>query len=85
MNIEQRIRKVAASKIKVRITKRIRSKGGFYVWFPVEKGCQGFGTAKSKAEALQMLLAKARCFDGVDFSITVRPPHNRPLEAEERS
>ena len=79
MTIQQRIRQTARSKIKVTITGRTRSKGGFYVWFPAPRDNElpigGCVTAKTKREALQLLLAKARCFAELEFSITVRPPH----------
>lgn len=83
MNIEQRIRAKAREKIKVRITGKKRSQGGFYVWWYERDGC-GVGdarisihnaTAKTKKEALQMLLAKVRCFAELDFAITPRPRH----------
>jgi DNA-binding transcriptional regulator YiaG len=82
MNITRRIRSVAAKKIKVTITNRVRSRGGFYVWYPVmkEEGgppkmLQGCATARTKKEAYQILFAKLRCFQAWDFEISVRPPH----------
>lgn len=73
MNTEQRIRRIAASKIKVRITKRTRSKGGFYVWTPFYPATY----CKTKREALQMLLAQTRCVRDLEFYITPKPP--KPL------
>jgi hypothetical protein len=67
VKIEDRIRKAAASKVRVKITGRVRSKKGFIVNFP--GGCC---TVITKAEALQMLLAKVRCSNRLDFEITPR-------------
>ena len=80
MNIAQRIRSIADGKIKVSITKRTRNKGGFYVWFPIEdtltqKFGMGCEVTKTKREAAQKLLAKVRCFEELEFRITLRPPH----------
>ena len=80
MTIETRTRKVAAKKVTVEITSRLRSKGGFYVWYPVDDGgkmLQGCHVARTKLEALQFLLAKVRCHAGIEFRITTRPPHHR--------
>lgn len=79
MTIEQRIRKIAASKIKVRITGRTRSRGGFYVHYPIEKeagtialACQ---IARTKREALAVLVTKLRCMPEMELEIKVRPFH----------
>lgn len=75
MNIAQRIRAIAEQKIKVRITGKKRSRGGFYVWYPVGEHSAPGSKARTKNEALQMLLAKVRCMPEIEFLITVRPPH----------
>jgi len=67
MKIETKIRKAAQKKLYVGITNRKRSKHGFFVNTP-----SGSKYAATKAEALQMLLAKIRCMDGIMLSITVR-------------
>lgn len=73
--VQSRIRQIAGDKVKVRITSRRRSKGGFYVWSPAIEIKQRIDVAKTKAEAEQMLLAKIRCLEELEFQITVRPQH----------
>lgn len=75
MNIETRIRKLAAKKVRVSITSKKRSRGGFYVWDPMALYGTSCTTVKTKREAIQLLLAKLRCYEEVEFSITPRPPH----------
>jgi hypothetical protein len=75
MNIETKIRKLAAKKIRVTITSKKRSRGGFYVWHPMALYGAECTTAKTKAEALQILFAKLRCYEEVEFKITRRAPH----------
>lgn len=65
MKIEDRIRKAAASKIKVRITTRKRSANGFTVAIG-----GAADTVPTKAQALQTLLARVRCLTTVNISIT---------------
>ncbi|HZV36618.1 MAG TPA: hypothetical protein VFB72_18720 [Verrucomicrobiae bacterium] len=67
MSIETRIRKTAAKKVAVKITKRKRSKTGFRVWHIGD-----YTDVPDKAQALQVLLAKLRCFVPLKFSIEVR-------------
>lgn len=58
MNIETRIRKIAGSKIRVKITKKRRSKGGFIIKHP-----SGFVSdpIPSRRDALNQLLVLIRC------------------------
>jgi hypothetical protein len=74
-SIEARIRFTLAMKVKVKITKRRRSKGGFYVWFQTKDGKQGNATARTRKEALAILLANVRCWEPPWFEISMRPPH----------
>jgi hypothetical protein len=74
MNIETKIRKLAARKVRITITKKKRSRGGFYVWYPAEGGKQGCAVARTRREALQRLLAIVRCIE-LECSITPRLPH----------
>ena len=57
MNIEKRIRQIAAKKIKVIITGKVRNRDGFEVIGPSgpDKLC------RTKKEAIQFLLARLRC------------------------
>ena len=77
MNIEQRIRQIAAKKIKVIITAKVRNRDGFTV---KQDGESGGAHARTKKEALQMLLALLRCYkDKVwriePVKITPNPKH----------
>ncbi|HZV36747.1 MAG TPA: hypothetical protein VFB72_19375 [Verrucomicrobiae bacterium] len=72
MSIERRIRKLAARKVRIKITERIRSKTGFRVHLDdIDDG--SFIDVPTKAQALQVLLAKLRCYQPHLLSITVRP------------
>lgn len=66
MNIEKRIRAIAAKKVKVVITGKTRNREGFEVIGPSgpDKLC------RTKKEALQNLLARLRCADPVAWMIT---------------
>ena len=68
MTIEQRIRNTVVKKIKVHITNRKRSSTGFEVICLNEQS-----HATTKAQALQMLLAKVRCMDEIKIAIVVNP------------
>ncbi|HZQ47941.1 MAG TPA: hypothetical protein VFC07_13065 [Verrucomicrobiae bacterium] len=70
MSIEKRIRKTAATKVKVVITNKSRSKWGFIVRWP--GGCE---VVKTKAAARQMLLAKVRCQWAMSFEIVPVQKH----------
>lgn len=72
--IEDRIRKVVASKIKVRITGRTRSPEGFCISIVCTAGnpieVEHLEMAPTKAQALQRMLAIVRCMKTIKFSIT---------------
>lgn len=67
--IEQKIAFNAGRLVRVRITKRVRSKTGFTV-LHYNGNPENFEShAATKAEALQMLLAKVRTSPGIQFGI----------------
>lgn len=65
--IEERIRAIALSKIKVRITKRTRSTAGFTVESPDPDLSKV--AVLTKAHALQNLLARVRCMPTINLTI----------------
>lgn len=76
MNIEKRIRAIAAKKVKVIITGKTRNRDGFKASYP----STGETTHRSKKEALQALLATIRCSPELVFrieavKITPNPKH----------
>ncbi len=80
MTIVARIRREAAAKIQVRITKRVRSRSGFDITFSKVKDQTGTGggyrkQAQTRREALQHLLAVLRCMSPIEISVT--PSRNR--------
>ena len=68
MKLETQIRRLARSKVKVKITKRKR--GTFYVFGPDSEVYQ----AGSKQEALQNLKARLRCWEAGDWHLTEGEP-----------
>ena len=65
MNIEQRIRMIAASTVRVVITKKTRNRHGFIVTGP-----GGIASHHpNRGEALSALLAKVRCAGDIAWSI----------------
>lgn len=82
--IEERIRAIALSKIKVRITGRTRSKTGFEVVAPTFEETEFNGGQfkvvirrinihfKSKQEALQNMLARVRCMSQIQITIKAK-------------
>jgi hypothetical protein len=69
--IEDRIREIASSKIKIRITGRTKSSNGFIIEEIRDGIVVTINQAWSKAEALQFLLAKVRCMDVTRLNIKV--------------
>ncbi len=73
----KRIRKLAESKVNVRITTRTRSSTGFDVHYPdINEGVNdgsGVKHCTTKDEALSFLEAKLRCFEQMKFAIKPAP------------
>lgn len=75
MNIEKRIRAIAAKKVKVIITSKTRNRDGFAVTGP-----DGLTKHRTKREAIQAMLARVRCSNQVEWAvrpllITPNPKH----------
>lgn len=74
MKLENRIRKIATSKIQVQITRRSRSRFGFIVRQP-DGSLRMF---PSKAIALQFLLARLRCYEPISFKLYTATSSDEP-------
>lgn len=66
MKLETRIRRVAAGKVRVRISRRQRG-----CLFAVRGPDGRHHQARTKTEALQNLLARLRCWEAGEWSVTV--------------
>lgn len=77
--IEQKIRDIAKSKVRLSITERVRSSGGFDVHHPLPDGTHDVINVPTKQEALSLLLIKARCFNPIRFEIRPMKSKNREL------
>lgn len=72
MNIETRIRRIAAKKVKVIITGKTRCRDGFIV-----NGTNSYNSpCKTRHEALQCLLARIRCMP--EFVWRIEPVKPNP-------
>lgn len=97
--IHDRIREAAKKKIVVRITERQRAEAGFDVVYPCSPSPGNSGewehdciNVPTKAEALSLLLIKARCAEKLFFEIKVgralpwcvacKKAHEKPTSAE---
>ena len=69
MTLTTKIRFNAAMRVRVKITKKRRSKTGFRIWFPDGKGDYAKAWAPTKRQAEQMLLAKVRTTTNLFFAI----------------
>jgi len=68
-SIEARVRFLAAMRVKVHITNRRRSQTGFIVEHPKDQRGAVQTPARSKREALAILLAKVRTTETLKFSV----------------